>query len=116
MTLEQKEVIENVSNGDRKEKKGQDPNDLIVKWVNIVRFKDKVTSLLFKTTKNKDFINAKILIRTNDYKIKDGYVTVNAQLTVQGLKDLNMAAYNSLKIIMEHMEKKGIDVKKTNKL
>ena len=97
---------------EKKQEKNNDPNTLVFKWVNIVRFKEKITSLLFKTSKNKDFINAKILIRTNDYKLENGFVTVNAQLTVQGLKDLNMAAYNSIKIIMEHMEKKGIEIKK----
>ena len=60
----------------------------------------KVTRLLFKTFKNKDFKNVKILIGTIDYKIQNGYVTVNVPLRVQGLKNLNLADYNSIKIIM----------------
>ena len=112
MSIEHQQESKKEQPSEKKQEKNNDPNTLVFKWVNIVRFKEKVTSLLFKTSKNKDFINAKILIRTNDYKLENGFVTVNAQLTVQGLKDLNMAAYNSIKIIMEHMEKKGVEVKK----
>ena len=112
MSIEHQQEGKKEQSIEKKQEKDNDPNTLVFKWVNIVRFKEKVTSLLFKTSKNKDFINAKILIKTNDYKLENGFVTVNAQLTVQGLKDLNMAAYNSIKIIMEHMEKKGVEVKK----
>ena len=103
MSIEHQQEGKKEQRIEKKQEKDNDPNTLVFKWVNIVRFKEKTTSLLFKTSKNKDFINAKILIRTNDYKLENGFVTVNAQLTVQGLKDLNMAAYNSIKIIMEHM-------------
>ena len=112
MSIEHQQESKKEQPNEKKQEKNNDPNTLVLKWVNIVRFKEKITSLLFKTSKNKDFINAKILIRTNDYKLENGFVTVNAQLTVQGLKDLNISAYNSIKIIMEHMEKKGVEVKK----
>ena len=112
MSREHQQESKNEQPNEKKQEKNNDANTLVFKWVNIVRFKEKITSLLFKTSKNKDFINAKILIRTNDYKLENGFVTVNAQLTVQGLKDLNMPANNSIKIIMEHKEKKGVEVKK----
>ena len=104
MTLESRQKEGKTLSNEQKEKK--ESNDLDAHWINVVRFKDKSTHLLFKTGKNKNFINARILIKTNDYKIQDGYVTVTAELTMKGLKDLNIATYNAGKVIKEHMKVK----------
>ena len=86
-----------------------DPNQLLLTWLRTVKFNDTdKTSVNIKLYKNKEYLNTKMLIKTNDYKQNqsDGSVTINFQLTIQALKDLNRFTYNALKTITEHMKEK----------
>ena len=89
--------------------KKTDPNQLLLTWLRTVKFKEtEKTSVNIKLARNKDYLNTKMLIKTTNYKINqsDGSVTINFQLTLQALKDLNKFTFNALKSITENMKEK----------
>jgi hypothetical protein len=87
--------------------KESDPNILLMNWIRAVKFRESdSTAINVKLVKNKDFLNARMLIKTNDFKTNDDSVTIFLQLSLQGLKDLNKFTYEAIKLIKEHMDQK----------
>ena len=90
-----------------KETKEKDPNLLLMEWINIHNFNDLEDSRMnVKLLKNKTFLNPSILVKTNDYKEKDGFVTIRVQPTLDGLKKLNRFTYNAIALITKNIKEK----------
>ena len=88
-------------------KEQKNPNDLLVTWINVISFKDDDrTRLLLKLQKNQEYLNGRFLIKTNDYKLENGIVTITGQIPLNGLKDMNKFSYSAVKQITEHIKEK----------
>ena len=81
------------------------PNQLLMSWIRTVRFNEsEKTAMNVKLLKHNDYLNARLLIKTNDYRLENDSVTVNVQMTLKGLKELNKFTYNTIKTITESMK------------
>lgn len=95
--------------------KEKNHTELLLSWIRTVKFKESdKTAMNLKLLKHDDFLNARMLVKTTDYKQQDDSVTIQLQLTLKGLIEMNKFSYNAIKLIKEHIQEKEEKQNKEN--